>query len=134
MSSKKWPKDPKQTVRFADLAEPVHKAISFAYTLKRKNHGKDVPWSGFDIGESMKACCLSPHEALTKDNLAYDKNNQDRDPMNILIGIAIQIGIEQGRRIQLEEIDSYLSLASISAKQTLESINNLTRRLGIGPV
>ena len=95
-----WPKDPTETVWFDDLAQPVVKAIRFAYNLRRRNRDKDIPWRGLPIGKSARATCLDNEEQLTAEHMRYDEDDQGRDALEVLVGVAIRLGIEQGRRVQ----------------------------------
>lgn len=96
--TKPWPKDD-ATVRFDDIINPLRDAVDQLYTLKRVNKDMDVHWDGLDIGEATKATCHGPDHALSAESLKYDEEEQGRDAMRILLGIAVQLGIEQGRRI-----------------------------------
>jgi len=99
--SKGWPDDG-QPADFEKLATPLVRAVRFAYDLKRKNADKDIPWKGPDIGWRERATCLSPKEQLTAERLGYSEEDQGRDPLVEIIGLALRLGIEQGRRITME--------------------------------
>jgi hypothetical protein len=94
----KWPKDG-SAVSFRRMGDPVRKAILFAYNIERKNRNRNIPWDGLDIGDAEKARCFSPNEQLKVKNLRYSEGEQSRDALDEIIGIAIQLGIEQGRRV-----------------------------------
>lgn len=94
---KPWPKNGK-TVRFSDLVKDIKKAVLFAYDVKRKNRKKNIPWNGYDIGDAEKVCCLCPDDHLTAENLRYSESEQGRDALDEIIGLALQLGMEQGRR------------------------------------
>ncbi len=98
MRHKPWPEDGK-TARFSELVESVRKAIEFAYSMERKNKSRSVPWEGMSIGEDSLTSCLPPGETLRLRQLRYNENEQDRDALDMILGIAIQLGIEQGKRI-----------------------------------
>lgn len=106
MSDKPWPKS--GTVSFTDLVEPIITAIESAYDLqlKTKVFEDGVEWTGLDIGERDKVCCLSPSERLTGDQLRYSYVDQGRNPLAEIVGVAVQLGIEQGRRVQVERAAS----------------------------
>jgi len=95
--TKPWPKDNK-TVSFDEIVKPLRDAVDQLYVLKRVNKGMDVHWDGLDIGEAEKVCSFSPDEKLSDAQLTYDDEEQGRDPMEVLLGLAVQLGIEQGRR------------------------------------
>ncbi len=96
---KPWPKDPCKTVRFSLLTGAVRKAIKFAYKLERKNTKKDIPWTTYDQGGTTH---LSAEETLTKKNLDWSLEDQGIDALDEIIGVAIRLGIEQGKRIEKE--------------------------------
>jgi hypothetical protein len=96
--NKPWPND-NQIARFDDIVEPVRTAINQAYRLTRKR--KPIVWTGLDIGQREKAGGPSPDEDLSVEGLAYHAE-RDRDPMDVIIAQAVRLGIEQGRRLQIE--------------------------------
>lgn len=124
---KKWPEG-NETVRFDDLVEPVCEAIQFAYNLERKNRNRSIPWTGLDISEDTKVGCPSPPDRLRRDSLRYDEEEQGRDALRVIVGIAIQVGIEQGRRIQWNRLDTELSLLSMQMANCHEIIEGLIRK------
>lgn len=96
----RWP-DKDEPMDFEKLTKPLVKAIRFAYDLKRKNRDKDIPWKGPDIGARERATCLSPSTQLKSENLIYSEEEQGRDALEEIIGLALRLGIEQGRRITM---------------------------------
>ncbi len=113
--NKPWPKDDK-TVSFHEVTDPIMEALKFTHSIKRKNTAMDVPWKGLDIGESQKATCFVPDENLTADSLAFQLEDQGRTALEVIIGIAVQLGMEQGRRVERGDRTS-LNLAFIYAKE-----------------
>ena len=105
---KQWPDDG-STVSFDEIAEPIIDVIKFAYSLERKNKGKSIPYDGYDIGKSIKHVSLSPDESLCADNLSFENDS----PLKIIIGIAIQLGIEQGKRIATKEINEKIAIKNL---------------------
>lgn len=93
--TKKWTKG--KPARFDDLTKPLVKAIRFAYTLKRKNRDKDIPYSGYDR-PSILHTCLDIKTQLTAEQMLYDEEAQGRDAIEVLVALAIQLGYEQGLR------------------------------------
>jgi hypothetical protein len=75
---------------FAMLADSICAAIRFAYQLKRQNQDQDIPWTGPDIGED--------DEQLSAEMLALIEKDQGRDALDEIVGLALRLGIEQGRR------------------------------------
>ena len=125
--SKKWPAGKATTANFTDLAGPIRTALLFAYDLKRKNLSRSVPWTGFDVGEDTKVGSFSPHEALAKDALAFNLEDQGHDALDVLIQIAIQLGIEQGRRVERSKLGSDIVLLNIHAQQIAHSAGLLAK-------
>lgn len=115
-----WPKD-NQPADFSDLAGALRKAFEFGYDFKRKNEDKDIPWNGPPHGPACAVTCLDPTDALTAKNLRYSLADQGRDLLDELLALALQMGIEQGRRerrtsaierlrrMRLEHIQSFLT-------------------------
>ena len=86
---KQWPADG-STVSFGDLVDPLRKVL------------RRGEYAGYDIGEREKAGCLSPDEALAPEQLdRYRERGTDRAA--VVLGIAVQLGIEQGRRMAIQE-------------------------------
>lgn len=98
---KKWPTD-NETVPIRRLAWGIKDAIKFAYNMTRKNKESDIPYLGYDIGEDTKRGSFSPNQKLRYENLKYQKKEQGRDALDILLVIAIQLGIEQGKRLFID--------------------------------
>lgn len=105
MGKRQWPKDNKPA-QFSDLVDPVIKGIRFAYSMKRRNETRRIPWTGPDTGKS--AVTPPPKEWLSRDSLAWDLEDQGRDALEILVGIAVQLGIEQGRRATIEKLNEMM--------------------------
>ena len=94
-----WPEDKTDTVRFEDLVEPVVQSIGHAYTIKRRNAWEDIPYNGYNIGWETLVCCPDPLVQLNTENIELSRD-QGNSPMHVLVGIAVQLGIEQGIRIE----------------------------------
>lgn len=98
---KEWPADNK-IVNFSELTEPITKAIRHAYALKRLPL-KDIPWTGYRLGKRERATSFEHEEHLTAQNLEYSDTEQGRDALEEIVGIAVRLGIEQGRRCFRDE-------------------------------
>ena len=94
---KKWPDDNKPA-NFEALVEPLVASLRFAYDVKRKNQGKSVPYRGAD--HNMLGYAYSGAKKLSAENLRYSEEEQGRDALTEIIGLAVMVGIEQGRRIE----------------------------------
>jgi hypothetical protein len=120
MAKRKWP-DNDEPLDFDSLTTPLLKAIKFAYKLERKNKGQAIPWSGPDSGVHA-GYSLHPKQQLSAENLRYSDEEQGRDALEELIGLALRLGIEQGRRItmtgpEIKTLRLELLLAEIKSKE-----------------
>lgn len=118
---KQWP-DNNEPAQFMELCNCVREALEFAYELKRANASKSVPWNGPPIGKSLAAASLDYVEALSAESLEWVLEDQGRDALEVIIGIAIQLGIEQGRR------DYLTSNAYTHLLEKMEAIHRLSFR------
>jgi hypothetical protein len=82
---------------FDDLAKAVRKLFKFAFDMKRKNVGKRIPYEGPTL-TSYKLSNRALAKNLTKSTLSSHREN-GRDVLDVIILIALTIGIEQGLRI-----------------------------------
>jgi len=98
-----WPEG-NEMAMFNKIATPLKEAILFGYRLTRKAKKKDVPYNGYPVGV-LNLGCRQPDEVLKAENLKYSEE-QDRDLLDEVIGIAIQLGMEQGRRMTMEQLNS----------------------------
>jgi len=87
---------------FTKLTRPIIRAIHFAYGLRRKNRHRNIPWGGPET-PSTNATCFPPRESLQVGNLKYEENDQGRDALTVIVGLAVRLGIEQGRALEREE-------------------------------
>ncbi len=90
---------------FVEITSACRKALEFAFTLKRKNAGKDIPWTGPNYSHANH---LSPDEALKAEQLAHAEEDQGRDNLDEVIAVILQLGIEQGRRIRRDNSSDLL--------------------------
>ncbi len=123
---KKWP-EKSAVVRFTDITQPIMRAMRFAYTLKRKNRQRDIPWEGLDIGKEEQACCFSPIEKLTAFNLEYSLDSQGRDALTEIVGVAVQLGIEQGRRMAHQDMTSRIDILKLMHQGMHSPLEQLQR-------
>jgi len=93
-----WPDDG-QPASFSDLTEAVCKALRSAYSMRRKNKNKDIQWTGPPQGRACGVCSFEHEEQLMAENMKYSLEDQGRDALTEIVGIAVQLGIEQGERM-----------------------------------
>jgi len=95
----KWPEE-LETLRLRELSAPVCKALRFAFKLQRRNTTKDIPWEGPDEipGDSPDL-----PDRLTLESLRRQREGAEVDTLEAIVVIAIQLGIEQGRRMEAKD-------------------------------
>ncbi len=100
MDKLEWPVngDP---LMFEDLCASIRRAIEFAYRLKVKNLSEGIPWDGPEL-DLEDEYFDNPSKKLTGDYLRWAKKERKIDALDTIIAIALQIGMEQGRRSSLE--------------------------------
>lgn len=125
MAIKEWKEDP---AYFSDLTDPIVKAIKFAYKLSRKNLGKDIPYSGYDRPSILGTNHTIP-KCFSAENLKYQENNQGISALDEIIAVAVQLGIEQGRRIYEQENSVNIRIKDILIRCYEEKIKILEERL-----
>lgn len=107
---KPWPENDKPA-DFSDIADPLVNAVRFAFWLERQNEDVDIPYNGFNIGKDCAATCHPADIVLTKKML------EDRDPLKQIIMLAVQLGMEQGRRLTMNGNDVQLLRLQLAALQ-----------------
>ena len=95
---KSWPVDDKPAL-FEELTAGIVEAIQFAYKVRRKNSGKSIPLHGLDAPGGP--CYGSGTEMLKVESLEYARE-RGRNALTEIVGVALRLGMEQGRRISLE--------------------------------
>ena len=103
MPTNKWPEDGSPAY-CGYMIEEIYKAIKFAYNLRRKNKGKDIPYEGFEIGEEEQVGSYCMNEKLSAQNLEWQLEDQGRDAMEVILEGLFQLGVEQGRRMERNKI------------------------------
>ena len=123
---KQWPDDG-SPAHADDILSPLVEAINFAYSLERQNKGKDIPWNGLEIGEREQSTSLLNASALSGEELRYQEECQARTALLQILGIALRLGIEQGRRIHKKELQMNVELKSMqlgSIRKEISEIEN----------
>ena len=121
-----WP-DNNECAPFEKIAEPIVEALADAIgngmvstvgVKRRAAWGSafgfrsstslihTIDYNGYNIGKSERATCTQPHDLLTVKNLRREWSDQGRTPAEILVTLAVQLGIEQGRRIAAREAEA----------------------------
>ncbi|MBI3632718.1 MAG: hypothetical protein HY226_00340 [Candidatus Vogelbacteria bacterium] len=117
---KQWPAND-EPASAGDLIKEVKKAIRFAYKLKRKKLGRDIPLAGPDAPGG--ACVGEGSEMLRAEHLKFAQEDQGRNALDEILGIAIRLGIEQGRRIMLKsDSQRYLNFRLKILRENMRTI------------
>ncbi len=105
-----WPIEKNKFIPFYLLAGAVRKAFDYTFKVKDIAPDSDIPWTGPPLGKKERATCLTPIERLKNENLKWDLEDQGRDKLDNLIALAIQLGIEQGRRCLRSEEEVWMEI------------------------
>ena len=116
---KPWPEEDKPA-NFNDLHSDIVGAILFAYDCKRQNEGKSIPLAGPDAPETAGSAPGSV--TLSAENLAYAEKQHGVSALDEIVRVAIQLGIEQGRRVTIQDevVPLKRRLQQIAAMTNLE--------------
>ncbi len=107
---KEWPEG-HELADFRDLVEPLREALGAAYDLSASEIGPEgLPYDGYNIGRKGRGQIFSPDEELSAERLIESERDQGRDPATVILSIAVQLGIEQGRRMELEDVERKVEL------------------------
>jgi hypothetical protein len=113
-----WPDDG-GCLSFEMIADWICDAIRFAYTLERQNEAKDIPWGGPNIGTRERSTCHQPKEQLSAEMLAFALEDQGRDALDEIVGLALRLGIEQGRRIDRDSVERRMRAIQIKLHEQM---------------
>lgn len=98
-----WPANNKPA-QFELLVSSCKKALEQGIKWERINPTKSIKWTGPLSAKSQLVTTLDFPEMLRAKNLLYNEGEQGRDVVDVILGIAIRLGIEQGRRIVVSEL------------------------------
>jgi len=122
-----WPKDD-APAEFEHLVEALTRAFKQgAWWRPRYEHkDKDIIW----VGPPLPKNVLSPEEQLSAGGRQYSAD-KGRNFVELMFGLALQIGIEQGRKIEREENRTTVALLEATARHYTTTVATLARRHGI---
>ena len=124
---KEWPDN--GTVRYDELIEPLRKILERAMYLGDDVYENGLDYdNGYNIGRPEQATHPCPDEALSKDNLKYGHEEQDRDVYDVILNIVFMLGVEQGRRTVYEKLEFIEIIIDniISQQKNLKDVLDLT--------
>ena len=97
---RQWPENDEPAF-FDELVKGVREAIKFAYKVERKNYGLDIPFIGPEAPAPVMG--FSGSKRLTAAHLKTSLEDQGRDALAEIIGVAIALGFEQRRRADKQD-------------------------------
>ena len=129
MDSKLWRIDGKPE-EFAHIADPCIEAMRFAIKNGKRVNKTGIKWTGLGLGEKDRCTCIEPSEWLDAHNLNFAWEEHNQDAIERIIIIAIQLGVEQGRRLQktdtLEKVKELrISMLVYSMKKEMDKLLKL---------
>ena len=92
--------DKGESWNFESLCNELRKSLKFAYSMRRKNKDKAIPYDGPELTSfRLLAGGFNISENFSVGNLAYNNDEQNRDALDVILSAAVRLGIEQGLRI-----------------------------------
>ena len=120
---KAWPSDGSM-VAFEEIVDPIVQSIRFFYSTEPKFDLDDescdnlqIPWNSYNIGRDALAVCFPPDVRLTA-KMLRKAQERGRDPLVEMISLAVQVGMEQGKRNALDGVE----LSTLRAQAKLGEI------------
>lgn len=101
-----WP-DKLKPIDIEALSKPLRKAFLQTVSLKKKQP-ISITYTGPEVTNNLGALAVCPgaKERLMQDSLEYNKE-RGRDSLDMLILLALQLGMEQGMRLFKERNVDY---------------------------
>lgn len=127
--AKDWPANNKMA-DFGSIANPLREALQIAIDKGNKVYEEGIEWTGLKQGSINRSIVFQPSMALHSINLKYSNEEQNRDVFTEILNIAIQLGIEQGRREMITELKEIsFMFTSETGKQMIDKIINNRRKI-----
>lgn len=115
-----WPKKNKPA-SFRELVKCLRHAFLQGASWTRINEDADIKWAGPGQETLTGATSLEYEEWLMAENLRYSQDDQGRDFLDEIFGIALQLGMEQGRRVQARRDEPKRDLVRLIVKSLNEA-------------
>lgn len=119
-ASKDWP-DNNEMANFAEIVDPIRKALQVALDKGDKVYKDGIEWTGLKHG--TQSAIFDPSRTMHSVALKYCNENQSRDVFTEILSLAVQLGMEQGRRevkMKLKKIS--FMFTSKTGKNALKNI------------
>ena len=123
-----WPEDDKPA-DFEQLLDAVRNAFDQGVVWERNNRNVDVLWTGPPVPKSMAHVSMPYDLVFSAERLKWNEDNHDRDFVDAIITTAIQLGIEQGRRCELERIEFERMILKMRISKIKENVDQIANNL-----
>ena len=107
--AKEWPLN-SEMAKFGEIVDPLREALQIALNKGDKVYSEGIEWTGLKQGKGNPI--FHPPRSLHSIGLSECKEHQNRDVFTEILSIAVQLGIEQGKRelkTELKEISFMLT-------------------------
>lgn len=91
---KPFPKELTELPAVEELTGPLKAALKRFYTMRRTKE-QSAPYEGYALHYSVSHCSPQPDAELSEKNVKYHAD-RGRDPLDIILGLAVQLGISTG--------------------------------------
>ena len=110
---------PNTPFAFDEMLDAFREAVKYSLVVEDKENIGDIPWNGPEITHySLLACGFNVEASLSEEIREYHAE-RGRSTLDVILGCAIRLGIEQGRRMCQSEIDALQSLLDIAESDRL---------------
>lgn len=126
---KEWPEDKTKPISFDEAVEPFIKILK-DYIIGELKGPVDTT-ECYNIGLRERASSFDTEFALSPEGLKYHKEH-DRGLVDVVLGLVFQLGIEQGRRVQNEDLKIWINIGQRVLKSddlNLETMKHCLDRL-----
>jgi hypothetical protein len=132
-----WPLDICQPIDLNKIIAPIIETLKATHDISEKSkkysdRDEPIAWRGpAEVGASDRNFSYTKvSEILDRENLKEQKE-RDRDLLNVLVTMAVQMGIEQGRRIErgnlIENVSKFKGLTSLDRVELHEWLKRWSR-------
>lgn len=112
-----WPEDESVPLEYSTLHSSIKTALQALYSMKRKPIKAGGFWEGPPFGSEEDAIEGKPNDMLSAFALFQSNLNLDQTPLDVVIRIALLLGIEQGRRLVRAQIKRNVKVISETQKR-----------------
>lgn len=110
---------------FEDLTTVMGETLESAYDMTPRDLTTDLNWTGPSTPEFARVGSPSFQERLTVESLLNNEQNFGRDPLDVIMGIGMQLGMEQGRRAVMSSPGLQQADLQLSVLESAFANNNI---------